>query len=146
MEKAKWVKCPSCSDDWLKLRPCRFLKDGRLQETFLCVDCAEGVRAFGWINDQPEWIIPGATIETRIQKSYLFLPEKYRSRLHYVTTVNCFGKEYTLTSKFGGDRGFNIIIFDGEAKAETKENNSISAWVYLYESVFKKVMSEEEAA
>lgn len=36
-----WAVCPSCKEEWTKLKTCRFFWNGRWTEDNLCVQCAE---------------------------------------------------------------------------------------------------------
>lgn len=59
MKKVQWVRCPSCSDEWTKLRPCGYLDDEkRPAESSLCVVCAETLVAWDWLMDRRP--LPGA--------------------------------------------------------------------------------------
>lgn len=49
-ENKRWVKCPCCSEEYLKLRPCNYLDDQmRPALSYLCVICAETLVAWEWI-------------------------------------------------------------------------------------------------
>lgn len=50
MEKQNWTKCPACSVEWTKLRPCFFLDDEMKGAwSSVCVVCAETLVSFDWI-------------------------------------------------------------------------------------------------
>ncbi len=72
-EKEKlWKDCPSCGEQWVKLRGCRVEKSW----SYVCVECAESLK--GW-----EWIMKTYPIEKPFENwpddwftSYSFFPEK----------------------------------------------------------------------
>lgn len=50
LEAVDWVRCPCCSTEYMKLRPCNYLDDNkRMALTHLCVKCAETLVAWDWI-------------------------------------------------------------------------------------------------
>lgn len=44
------MKCPACSQEWTKLRPCEYLDDSkRVAFSYLCVVCAETLVSWDWL-------------------------------------------------------------------------------------------------
>lgn len=140
MENQSWVRCPSCSEEWTKLRYCPFFYKGRKDHTYLCVECAEGVRAFEWINSNPEFEIPGIRINTFPFKIFREFNRAELGRRYFQTFVTYgageFKRTFTVTCQQSDDTGTPLIIIDSEEKDEKKYlNNSMQAWLFIRESL-----------
>ena len=73
----KWAVCPSCKEQWTKLKPCSFKWDGKWTRDALCVQCGETVKAIHHVADR--FPIMGVDID-----------------------VGCMGPRYT-TGKINGE-------------------------------------------
>lgn len=76
MESVKWAVCPACSEEWTKLRPCRFInEEGKDDSDSMCVQCAERVK--GLMYADKEYPIPGVELEFKwFSGSHFRIPHK----------------------------------------------------------------------
>lgn len=106
MEETEWVTCPLCSDEWTKLRPCRFLADDYKEMwTNVCVRCAESAVSMEKVTDlYPISYNVGLAVDIKWAG-----PSKHRE-VHEV-----YGREQNDEEKKTGDKPpFKISVYEAD--------------------------------
>lgn len=75
-----WAVCPSCDEEWSKLRECFWFEEQKRQTSSICVQCAESLKGFKWITETWPLIAPFDNWHDGWFEAYSFFPEEPR---HY---------------------------------------------------------------
>lgn len=133
MEKTEWVPCPSCGEEWNKLRPCFYLDSVNAARTIgVCVDCAESIQGL----DYAVRVLPldGVKIETK----WIGQPTYKEKRKDRVIVTKMLGN---LTAKVSyGDLVFTVARLDSHhisfkearANSDKRADNIFAAWSKMF--------------
>lgn len=136
-KKITWIKCPLCSDEVNRLRPCTFWAPVKSTSN-VCVECAETVKGLTFLAGK--YPIPGIDVETSLLPLYQKMPQKYRSERSYKARV------------FIGDWGFMVwpestslsVLEDRKSPDQKKQyDNTHQVWFALKKQ-FEEGKKEEE--
>lgn len=121
METTEWVQCPSCLEEWNKLRPCRYL-DAEMKPVWLsiCVDCAESIQGIEFAAA----LLPSPGVE--IEKKWIG-PSHYKAGklLGNLTAKVSYGAIVFAVIRLGGG---HISFREASSEKERRADNILAAW------------------
>jgi hypothetical protein len=140
--QVNWLLCPSCGEEWTRLRPCGFFVEDdygkkNLTRASVCIDCAEGVRAFNHLNSL--YPLPGAEIEVRTWPSYYYIPKENRHKTHFYAYVSYGDMIYQV---YANETAPHLVVHRDKVKMYF--DNSFQAWLYIRECIMKGDNPTEE--
>jgi hypothetical protein len=148
-ENIPWVKCPMCGEEWSRLHPSQYWRDGESVQTHTCVECAESP----WQAQRLQGDHPIVGIELRVEldnvykeKPYSLNPQLITPRC-YVAYVN-YGPAFNF--KISAGDTWVVVQRLGIAGQDPKTYpNIFQAWFSIREQIAKgddPGISEESAA
>lgn len=132
LKEPQWIKCPICSEEWTKLRPCQFVKDDHPMTTHVCVECAESGKS---LRHFLEFFNIDAEMTYWLKSPYAFSPKEYTTCRSYIYRLENIKPIVSVEIESDGMR---VRLRDLGAKKEIPFDN-----IFQCLSYFKKRIKED---